>query len=652
MGFNFKEEYWDDSSHLEISSLRLSVQAKGENGPSLGPWQDVGAKVRGSILYDMAQNMRQGWEQKNEVLPAAFVGNGVSALLSSAEAKAAGWNSHSFEIIKATLDKAKPLPVSYWENNFQLWCLGICAFLTGVIEVIDATLSGKFNVDRLVKVEEAWGGNPASAEKLTIPPEKEKGWYRQCAQYLRTFSLKQPPLDLSIATAMHHNLDSVNAEGLLYFENQYFRDPLLGQELVKLHKTRSNGTPPPKPYIIVVTNRQTNDREQPVNAEATFAAAPTHMVYKHLMSGIGESRVLYCWMHVQKPNERDPKGPRTSHPGESLVTAIVAQYKKGGEAELMRVRARIMKWRNRIYRYVQNEFVQAAGRGGATVVGAMNSMTQWISAIGVPINIWISGLFYDARNYTLTKLLEVADPASEYVLTTGPSTSLWDVFDDFLGKLPEPPEDGTASVTVSNAENAEISAKVSQWFERENTRMQGINDANDRYTKIRSLEDQSRILDALAQHAGTDLKKILYINGAKALNNIALWKENRFKRLEEEKEKAIKGAVYIHSKVMIIDDAVAMIGSNNINERSMYHDSENAILFRATARESMPSALKSSLFDIMVGQGLDDNTGEETFSKFRRIASANAKKIKTGGLTGHVVTYEPHFVGYGSVVLS
>ena len=40
--------------------------------------------------------------------------------------------------------------------------------------------------------------------------------------------------------------------------------------------------------------------------------------------------------------------------------------------------------------------------------------------------------------------------------------------------------------------------------------------------------------------------------------------------------------VYVHSKIMVIDDVAAIIGSANINDRSMQgsRDSEIAVLFR------------------------------------------------------------------------
>ncbi len=40
--------------------------------------------------------------------------------------------------------------------------------------------------------------------------------------------------------------------------------------------------------------------------------------------------------------------------------------------------------------------------------------------------------------------------------------------------------------------------------------------------------------------------------------------------------------VYVHAKMMIVDDRVAIIGSANINDRSMhgYRDSEIAVLLR------------------------------------------------------------------------
>jgi phosphatidylserine/phosphatidylglycerophosphate/cardiolipin synthase-like enzyme len=112
------------------------------------------------------------------------------------------------------------------------------------------------------------------------------------------------------------------------------------------------------------------------------------------------------------------------------------------------------------------------------------------------------------------------------------------------------------------------------------------------------------------------------------------------------------GAIYVHSKVMIVDEVFALVGSANHNERSMWHDSENAVMFRATERESMPAELRSQLFEIMVGKSMKGSIPQMIFKLFLKLADDNAKKLDQGGLEGHVVAYIPEDVAVGSSVLS
>lgn len=677
MGFNLKEEYWDDTQHEEISSMRLSRKREGKPGPSLGPWQDVGAKLRGSILFDMAQNMAQRWEIEDEVLPAGFISGGLATLTSN-EAANTKWDNASFIRIRNTLEKVKPMPVSFWQHNFQQWALAVCAYLTGLLELIEATLSNKFEVSDLIKNEEGWSGNPESADKYA-PKKEEKtpeDWYKQTAQYLRTFSLSKPPLDLSIATAELNVINKVQAGGLLYYENQYFRDPNLGQEIVNLYKNRSNGLPGQSPYTIIVTNRQTNDRGQAVNPEALVAAKPTKMVYEQLNAGPGAGNIVWCWLHVGKRDTLNPDSPREAHLGENLVTAIVQFRKDWGDEKLLKQHAKIKRWRNRIYYWLTNEYVVTAGKGTAKLLGLMDSVTQWISAIGVPVNIFASDVFLDVRNFVVARLLEVSGPAYQGAqklpdltmpdLETSSRklpemsrkkaaetldvpeesipTNAWEMLERILDKIPDPPD--------QKGEDLDAPADaIAKWFETEFKKMDGLAEEEKPDAQIKQLEDQRGILEGLFKRAETPTE-IAYVLGQMGVNEMMMWKEQRLKAKEDAESKAVKGAIYVHSKVLIVDEVLAMIGSNNINERSMYHDSENAVMFGATDGQSMAAELRKQLFNIMVGEGMNDFSSDFIFSKFQEVANANSASLETGGLKGHVVTYVPDETAFGSPVLS
>jgi phosphatidylserine/phosphatidylglycerophosphate/cardiolipin synthase-like enzyme len=174
---------------------------------------------------------------------------------------------------------------------------------------------------------------------------------------------------------------------------------------------------------------------------------------------------------------------------------------------------------------------------------------------------------------------------------------------------------------------------------------------NLRKAEIARLEDHGAIVDGLFKSASTP-KEYGYALLQRSLNALLLWKHKRLQSKDDAKSRAIKGAIYVHSKVIIVDEALAMIGSNNINERSMWHDSENAVMFRAMERESMPAKLRGRLFEIMVGNSMKGRSSQMIFELFSTLADNNAKILKQGGLEGHVVRYMPEEVAAGSSVLS
>ncbi|WP_339480747.1 phospholipase D-like domain-containing protein, partial [Pseudomonas sp. RL_5y_Pfl2_73] len=83
--------------------------------------------------------------------------------------------------------------------------------------------------------------------------------------------------------------------------------------------------------------------------------------------------------------------------------------------------------------------------------------------------------------------------------------------------------------------------------------------------------------------------------------------------------------VYIHSKLMIINDVFTTLGSANINTRSMQVDSELNI---AHEWMSVTQALRRRLWDLHTGEkGAQDDAGE-AFKAWERIIEDNKRLQK------------------------
>lgn len=89
----------------------------------------------------------------------------------------------------------------------------------------------------------------------------------------------------------------------------------------------------------------------------------------------------------------------------------------------------------------------------------------------------------------------------------------------------------------------------------------------------------------------------------------------------DDPEHVIRNTVYIHAKTMICDDKVAIIGSANLNDRSLVTDTETAIAWRGgTSVKDYRVRLWEHALDI----DTSDWT-EHHLEKWKRIARANAK---------------------------
>lgn len=83
--------------------------------------------------------------------------------------------------------------------------------------------------------------------------------------------------------------------------------------------------------------------------------------------------------------------------------------------------------------------------------------------------------------------------------------------------------------------------------------------------------------------------------------------------------------VYIHSKLMIIDDVFTTLGSSNINTRSMEVDSELNICAEDPA---VAKPLRKHLWSIHAGgEGAGDDI-KAAFNTWSRVASFNAANRK------------------------
>lgn len=109
-------------------------------------------------------------------------------------------------------------------------------------------------------------------------------------------------------------------------------------------------------------------------------------------------------------------------------------------------------------------------------------------------------------------------------------------------------------------------------------------------------------------------------------------------------QRADNAIVYVHSKLIIIDDKYASIGSANANPRSMWMDSELDI---AWFDPTTVTDLRLKLWNEMLGSPKDVRTWKPTdfIKKWNAIADANAKATPAK-LKGFVRRFENDVIGF------
>merc|ERR1712188_196544 len=63
-------------------------------------------------------------------------------------------------------------------------------------------------------------------------------------------------------------------------------------------------------------------------------------------------------------------------------------------------------------------------------------------------------------------------------------------------------------------------------------------------------------------------------------------------------ERAVTDQIFLHSKMMLVDDRVAIIGSNNINDRSLLGDRDSELAVVVTEEEEMMSSMAGRAYPV------------------------------------------------------
>jgi phosphatidylserine/phosphatidylglycerophosphate/cardiolipin synthase-like enzyme len=88
--------------------------------------------------------------------------------------------------------------------------------------------------------------------------------------------------------------------------------------------------------------------------------------------------------------------------------------------------------------------------------------------------------------------------------------------------------------------------------------------------------------------------------------------------------------IYVHSKLLIVDQAYAMIGSANHNERSMWHDTEDMLGIRDFSTSGFISQMRQRQFSTVLGDNVPDKDApaEEIYERFQDMAKKNQAALK------------------------
>ena len=221
IGSNLNEDYWDDGMHLAHNMNRYPYRA----------WHDSGLEVKGPVLYDIARTFQEGWSllATQEVLPKWLY---VKAWHAQKKGVQLGHNPSAGYEFPLPPQIAKEVP--QWQVKLP--------------------------------------GSPDYYKPHVDANDKHVE-----TQFTRTFVQKGAPRDLSIRRVLYRAVKQVRPGGVIYIENQYFRDLILMRHIMELGKRYSYLRFNDRPKIIILTNDPSLN-----SSEKAAAVAPTFEAYAML----------------------------------------------------------------------------------------------------------------------------------------------------------------------------------------------------------------------------------------------------------------------------------------------------------------------------------------------------------------------------------
>jgi phosphatidylserine/phosphatidylglycerophosphate/cardiolipin synthase-like enzyme len=571
---NLCEEYWDDDDHAAHNALRHPYP----------PWRDAGVMIQGPVVRDIAENIKENWElmekSRAEAMPDDLVADGLVAEKSNMLKEDGGseppvktvFDFRQYQKILETIPLL--LMSSRRGRGHPVQILAICAGLGVLVDVVDGLLSGTLRFVR-PKLPPAgkWDGrileysqykpdspepsNPANPSGPSRTPETHA---LHPAQFTRTFcqeKMEKEP-DFSTVHALYRAVSQVQEDGLIYIENQYFRDP----NFVRILDYVKNGFPddslndPAKFragknfYLVIITS----DTSQ--TYEGLLSSGPTYETYQELRAaGIP---FHFCKLRTKEhdPTEngkRPYQKPRYGDISKTLANAAFTTFRillDISPLVLVILRERFRDLRNLLWAALPPLLdIGAHSLGSNTGVQrqAQNTVDQALRGV----------------NHLLVLLLTMEDAKN-------PLRGL-------AARLRDHPEQAAVILPllvslIADGPAPELLAKAFNFL------------------KTHVIGEPSGPLTA---EAVEELKKRL----PKTPEQVPVPDTGQD-----------PGNIYVHSKVLLVDDAFCMIGSANHNERSMWHDTEDMLSVRGTSRDPLLKNFRTELIRTVLCGNMPDET--------------------------------------------
>ena len=640
IGCNTKEEYWDSREHNAYDKFRRPYQ----------PWRDAGVRLRGPVLHDMAKNFRESWKQTlkegqnwfegglkptaeralhrllghtREAFPTSLIG----AALADGVMPARVYNHEVLERFDlraySRLSRLNPnlelSPAEAWDYKLAPQCMELCAFLTALLELLHGVAGGGFNTTGMLRPAASWDVDiPEPQEFKTDAPGGHS------CQFLRTFNLEGAPKDLSIREAYSRALQSAQSDQLIYVENQYFRDPFFADEIAALYQKGI------KPHIIIITNMITNEKGTDIGEQAKFSKEPTYIAYR-MLTEVGV-KLQFCWLRVLNkfyPPYKEPRGPSVAN---VLVDTLLSAAFKNKDINLMA--ARLMLARDYLFKKFYPLLLKADAQSGLSPLQSIDAdknvrtAVEAFKAIKAQaeklrnafefITNYKNALMRVMHNMAVEQAYENIDPVLPHV----------DALIDEILRWTEQKEAELYPVM----RDEKINLLLERWKNR-----------------LNPFHEDKQL--APYEENDPDIREI-----ERLMNGYRNQKKSMPSALADD----MRGNIYVHSKVIIIDEAFAIVGSANLNERSMWHDSETAVGFAANERDSPPRELRKALMAVALNGDLPiEWDGISVFKDFKEKVRKNDDEYKTmlgssypvPRLSFHALTLSP-LPGTGSFTIS